>query len=47
MMNRCFYCGEGINEDEQHEVAFFQEQTELIKMLCPTCYLEWLEGIKG
>jgi uncharacterized protein with PIN domain len=47
MTNRCFYCGEEMKEKEQHEVAFFQEQTEHIKMLCSHCYREWLEGIKG
>ncbi|UOE95581.1 MULTISPECIES: hypothetical protein [Bacillaceae] len=46
MENECFYCNYEI-EDKFHMVAFLQADEQVEKPLCPNCYQDWLEGIKG
>jgi len=48
MTNKCFYCESHIDgQDEIHEVSFYTNNQEREEQLCPDCYQEWLQGIKG
>ncbi|ADU31583.1 hypothetical protein [Evansella cellulosilytica] len=42
----CFYCDNEVGEYVRYG-AFVQEDDHIEKALCPDCYHEWLQGIKG
>jgi len=46
MDEQCFYCEESF-EDHYHHGLFIQQNEHVDKPLCPDCYRDWLEGIKG
>ncbi|MBB5325603.1 hypothetical protein HNQ34_002704 [Anoxybacillus tepidamans] len=45
MKETCFYCQCECNE--VHYVSFYTLDEERVETLCPECYQEWLQGIKG
>ncbi|UFU00734.1 hypothetical protein KO561_07305 [Radiobacillus kanasensis] len=46
MNDTCFYCDQPITEPSIHFVNFFHNYNDREETLCPSCYKEWLEGIK-
>lgn len=48
MSSQCFYCEDELNEESRnHYVSFQSANIERDEILCPDCYQEWLQGIKG
>jgi hypothetical protein len=46
MNETCFYC-QCECDDQVHYVSFYVSNEEREEALCPECYKEWLNGIKG
>jgi hypothetical protein len=48
MPEKCFYCESNMDGQETiHQVSFYANNEEREETLCPDCYQEWLQGIKG
>ncbi|ARP42498.1 MULTISPECIES: hypothetical protein [Geobacillus] len=46
MNETCFYC-QCECDDNVHYVSFYTNGKEHEETLCPECYEEWLQGMKG
>ncbi|MCK7606190.1 hypothetical protein L3V64_007470 [Geobacillus stearothermophilus] len=46
MNKTCFYC-QCECDDNVHYVSFHANDEEREEALCPECYQEWLQGMKG
>lgn len=46
MNETCFYC-QCDCDDKVHYVSFHTNGEEREEALCPECYEEWLQGMKG
>jgi hypothetical protein len=47
MGEKCFYCTDELDESQRHFVTFVSSNQERDETLCPDCYQEWLQGLKG
>ncbi|WP_172799244.1 hypothetical protein [Bacillus sp. FJAT-29814] len=47
MSEKCFYCTDELDERQRHFVSFVSSNQERDEILCPDCYQDWLQGLKG